>query len=290
MQRLASALSDDQEAAADRAIELAGGNPFFLEEILAMSGEGGRRRCRETVQGVIAARLDLLTPEEKRCCSGQRVIGRTFSRVVAGALNRRSRPPRRLLANLSGRDLLTPLARRPGFKHVLIRDVAYESIAAQRAGRGCTCGWPAALEGAGDTEPRWSPAHYAAAGGAGRAARRARTPCGCCWAAPRGAVGVRPRAGPAAGRAGPALADDETRAGAGGSRPSATPTGWPSARTRRWTPIATPWSTADAAGLDARATARLRWKWVDLRTRWTGGMPLRGAAPRDRDRCHIDAA
>ena len=41
-------------------VDLAGGNPFFLEEILAMSGEGGGDRVPETVQGVIAARLDLL--------------------------------------------------------------------------------------------------------------------------------------------------------------------------------------------------------------------------------------
>ena len=54
-------------------VELAGGNPFFLEEILAMSGEsGGDDRVPETVQGVIAARLDLLDPERQAAASAGR--------------------------------------------------------------------------------------------------------------------------------------------------------------------------------------------------------------------------
>jgi class 3 adenylate cyclase len=124
MRRLAGSLPAGEDGPA-RAIELAGGNPFFLEELLAMASEGGRS-MPATVQGVIAARLDLLPVDEKRFIQCASVIGRSFGEeelaVVApdGA--------KRMVANLSRRDLLVALGSGWAFKHVLIRDVAYETM------------------------------------------------------------------------------------------------------------------------------------------------------------------
>src|SRR4029078_2244035 len=71
MRRLATALGGDAGAAGG----LGGGNPFFLEEILAMTDEGADR-VPETVQGVIAARIDLLPPRPKRGRARAAVVGR----------------------------------------------------------------------------------------------------------------------------------------------------------------------------------------------------------------------
>ncbi|MGH3074375.1 MAG: adenylate/guanylate cyclase domain-containing protein, partial [Gaiellales bacterium] len=129
MRRLATALA----ATADpppSVVDLAGGNPFFLEEILAMSGEGGSERVPETVQGVIAARLDLLEPQDKLLLQRAAVVGRSFTlEQLEPLLNGGGRGPTGRLRNLVDRDLIHHRGGgRHSFKHALIRDVAYESI------------------------------------------------------------------------------------------------------------------------------------------------------------------
>ena len=113
---------------------LAGGNPFFLEEILAMTGEGGDR-VPETVQGVIAARIDLLPPDAKQVLQRASVIGRRFTppqlAVLAGGPDLG-----RILRRLAERGLLfTEPGGGRAFKHALIRDVAYDSIPRQERAR-----------------------------------------------------------------------------------------------------------------------------------------------------------
>ena len=78
------------------------GNPFFLEEILRQLIDEGRivrenRRWQatdqlpqfelpDTVQGVLAARIDLLRPREKRTLQQASVVGRIFWRGAVAAL------------------------------------------------------------------------------------------------------------------------------------------------------------------------------------------------------------
>ncbi|HVG89740.1 MAG: adenylate/guanylate cyclase domain-containing protein [Gaiellales bacterium] len=268
MQRLASALSDDQEAAADRAIELAGGNPFFLEEILAMQDEGGRV-VPETVQGVIAARLDLLKPEEKLVLQRASLIGRTFSQSSLAAIGVEA--TKTLLAGLAGRDLLTPVAGEWGFKHMLIRDVAYESIARSERGR-LHLRLARAQEEAGDTDAQVVAAHYATAAELGE--REARTDAvRLLLDAAREArsvyahgLGLR-QAERALG-----LADDETERAR--ALEAVGDAHWMAERVNKaMDAYRDSLEHAEAAGMDARATARLRWKWVDIHTRWTDGKP-----------------
>ncbi len=136
----------------DRIVERAGGNPFFVEEILRqlideghlVRTESGWRaeagladvEIPDTVQAVLAARIDLLGANEKRALQAAAVVGRIFwpapvARFMDGAaadldLNLRSLESRDLILA----RLASSMADEPEFifKHALVRDVAYESI------------------------------------------------------------------------------------------------------------------------------------------------------------------
>jgi class 3 adenylate cyclase/tetratricopeptide (TPR) repeat protein len=135
-----------------RILERAEGNPFFLEEILRrLLDEGlivrheGRFRALagtaevtipDTVQGVLAARIDLLPPDQKRAVQSAAVVGRVFwPGAVADLLNGDAGRVDELLDGLERRDLVsTRLSssmageRELNFRHILTRDVAYESL------------------------------------------------------------------------------------------------------------------------------------------------------------------
>ena len=98
---LLSALSEEETAAllhallgssvvdADlqaRLLEHAGGNPLYAEEFTRMlTSRPGDVVLPETVQGIIAARLDTLSGEEKELLQEAAAMGRTF---WLGALGR----------------------------------------------------------------------------------------------------------------------------------------------------------------------------------------------------------
>jgi class 3 adenylate cyclase/tetratricopeptide (TPR) repeat protein len=141
---LASALLADREVPpAQRALVLdrAEGNPLFLEEIARALGEDEElERIPETVQALIAARIDGLDAEEKRVLQSAALVGRVFWR---GALDRLA-PDLDVGCVLDGlldREFVVPEERSSisgdrafRFKHVLIRDVAYAGMSkAQRA-------------------------------------------------------------------------------------------------------------------------------------------------------------
>ncbi len=146
-----SALSDEETARllaellgtvlpAETQLELlarAGGNPLYAEEFARMLRDRGQvGELPETVQGLIAARLDLLESEQKALLQDAAVIGKRF---WVGAL-----------ASLSGLDRaaletgLHALERKEfvrrersssvaddseyAFRHLLVRDVAYGQI------------------------------------------------------------------------------------------------------------------------------------------------------------------
>ena len=116
--------------------ERSGGNPLFAEEMarrIAEKGgtEGGQ--LPDTVQGVLAARLDSLRPFERRLVQQASVAGRTFWEGSLVALARsEGQDLGRALAALQQKDILAPATEERiegecefAFKHVLIRDVAY---------------------------------------------------------------------------------------------------------------------------------------------------------------------
>jgi class 3 adenylate cyclase/tetratricopeptide (TPR) repeat protein len=119
--------------------ERAEGNPLFCEEMVQRLGEEGGTRAAElpdTVQGLLAARLDSLEPLERHLVAHAAVVGRTFwEGALAPVAAAEGGELRSALATLREKDIIVPGegARLAGeqelaFKHVLIRDVAYEML------------------------------------------------------------------------------------------------------------------------------------------------------------------
>ncbi|MQA74204.1 MAG: AAA family ATPase [Solirubrobacterales bacterium] len=136
----AALLPERARPLAARVAEASGGNPFFAEEVTrriadepdgALDGD-----LPDTVQGAIAARLDLLPADEKRAIQHAAVLGSGFlAEALADLLDA---PVDDLLEGLVRRALvqerITQGAGRYAFRHQLIRDVAYASLPrAQRA-------------------------------------------------------------------------------------------------------------------------------------------------------------
>jgi class 3 adenylate cyclase len=145
------------EELAREIVRTAEGNPFFLEEIVlrlidtgAIVQEGDRWRAEasagrlgipDTVHGVLAARIDALSPAEKAVLQEAAVIGRRFWQEplartlgdvgVSAALLRledRGLVAARPTSSLGGQAEFQ-------FKHALVRDVAYSGLPKARRAR-----------------------------------------------------------------------------------------------------------------------------------------------------------
>jgi class 3 adenylate cyclase/tetratricopeptide (TPR) repeat protein len=139
--RLLAALLDQPLLSADTQSKLlaqAGGNPLYTEEYVRMLAEAGpvELELPETVQGIIAARLDALDPAEKTLLQDAAVIGKV---VWVGALatvgGREARETEELLHALERREFVRRERRSSvagegeyAFRHILVRDVAYGQI------------------------------------------------------------------------------------------------------------------------------------------------------------------
>lgn len=141
-----------EAATADVEEELAartGGNPLFVEEIVHLFRETGVLRIEagrwrldepgaaalpESVQLVVAARIDALGSEERRLLRDAAVCGETcaIGDLVAMGWERADA----IFAELQARDLIVADGARYSFRHAVIRDVAYGMIPrAERARR-----------------------------------------------------------------------------------------------------------------------------------------------------------
>ncbi len=132
-------------------IDRAGGNPFFLEELLRMLGDQGVTgeiprylTLPDTVQALLAARIDLLSPDEKSTLQAAAAIGRTFSPVPVRALVEGDPPIDELVARGFVRNADGGFA----FVHALTRDVAYAGLTTPRRAR-LHAGYAGWLEDAG---------------------------------------------------------------------------------------------------------------------------------------------
>ena len=115
----------------------AGGNPLYLEEMLAFVGpssNGEEIEVPPTIQALLAARLDQLDPSERHVLERGSVEGEVFHRGgVAALVHDETRVDSQLIA-LVRKDLVRPdLAQLAGedgyrFRHLLIRDAAYEAL------------------------------------------------------------------------------------------------------------------------------------------------------------------
>jgi tetratricopeptide (TPR) repeat protein len=135
-----------------RILERAEGNPFYLEEIIrrliddgSLARTGDRWRAvadtgaieiPDTVQAVLASRIDLLDASDKRALQAAAVVGRVFwPGPVAELTGAPSAELKEAFRRLETREMVlsrsgSTLAGQPEylFKHILTRDVAYESL------------------------------------------------------------------------------------------------------------------------------------------------------------------
>jgi class 3 adenylate cyclase/tetratricopeptide (TPR) repeat protein len=119
--------ADAQQAVLQRAE----GNPLYAEEYARMLAEhdGGDLPLPETVQGLIAARIDGLSPEEKALLQDASVIGKVFwpgalpdgDERTLHALERKEFIRRDRRSSIAGETQYA-------FLHALVRDVAYGQI------------------------------------------------------------------------------------------------------------------------------------------------------------------
>jgi tetratricopeptide (TPR) repeat protein len=121
-----------------RLLEVAAGNPLFLEQLAASLGEQhwgeDEPQLPATIQALLAARLELLGPGERAVLWRAAVIGRDFTReAVAELLPAEGRAPLgRHLRALAAKGLVeTPPPGAPGrfhFHHLLVQQAAYRAI------------------------------------------------------------------------------------------------------------------------------------------------------------------
>jgi class 3 adenylate cyclase len=123
------------EASSDL-VERCGGNPLYAEQFVRMLAERGEGALPETVQGIIAARLDALAPEEKTLLQDAAVIGKVFWLGALSATEQQLHVLRQKEFVQRARRSSVEGETEYAFRHVLVRDVAYGQIPrAERAQR-----------------------------------------------------------------------------------------------------------------------------------------------------------
>jgi class 3 adenylate cyclase len=118
-----------------RAIEVAEGNPLFLEQLLALAEEDSDDPAvPDTIQALLSARLDRLAPKERALLEAAAVIGKEFWRSAVLYLSAPGAEVSALLQRLVRRGLIQPerssLPDEDAFRfgHILIRDATYGGI------------------------------------------------------------------------------------------------------------------------------------------------------------------
>ncbi len=113
----------------------AAGNPLFVGEMLAIAGDAnGDVAVPPTLRALLAARLDQLDPNERQVVETGAVEGEVFHRGAVQALVPAGTQITPRLAALVRKEVIRPAhAQLPGddgfrFRHLLIRDAAYEAL------------------------------------------------------------------------------------------------------------------------------------------------------------------
>jgi class 3 adenylate cyclase/tetratricopeptide (TPR) repeat protein len=135
-ERLLAELGEVPSNLHGRIVEVAEGNPLFLEEMLALVRDagGGQVEVPPTIQALLAARLDQLEPAERSVLEHGSVEGRTFHRGAVAALGDGNDEVDRRLVALVRKELVRPdRPQLPGddayrFRHLLVRDAAYDAL------------------------------------------------------------------------------------------------------------------------------------------------------------------
>ena len=119
-------------------VERTAGNPLYAEEFVRMLEAGGSidGRLPETVQGIVAARIDLLPAEEKELLQQAAVLGKVFwSDALATVADLEPWQLQEALRSLERKEFVRREHRssiagasQHAFEHALVRDAAYGQI------------------------------------------------------------------------------------------------------------------------------------------------------------------
>jgi len=124
-QALARGMLDDDDPRIAACIDRAGGNPFFLEQLLHHTGVAASAAVPASVQSLVHGRVDRLTPAQKQALQAASVLGQRFAleplRQLAGEAVREC-------AALVELHLLRPDDAGFAFIHALVRDGVYGSL------------------------------------------------------------------------------------------------------------------------------------------------------------------
>jgi class 3 adenylate cyclase/tetratricopeptide (TPR) repeat protein len=163
-------------------LERVGGNPLYAEQFARLHAErrdAAEHTLPETVQGIIAARLDALPPDEKLLVQNAAVLGKVFWAGAAARLSGLSDAALdEAIYGLQRKGLLRRERRSAvggeeeiAFRHVLVRDAAYGQIprAARAEKHAVAAEWLEAL-GRADDHAELLAHHYQSALGLARAA------------------------------------------------------------------------------------------------------------------------
>lgn len=125
----------------DRVVARAEGNPFYAGELVralvdrlghdasAQAIDQALASLPDTVQATVLARLDLLSPDERRALQVGAVLGRSFRPAGLTALDPQLARPETTCDALAERDLIRPSGGDSYvFRHILIREVAYQML------------------------------------------------------------------------------------------------------------------------------------------------------------------
>src|SRR5204862_223583 len=134
-----------------RLLARAEGNPFYLEELVRSMVEAGALRREdggwsfdpevpveipETIEKVILARVDRLSPSARELLGVAAVLGRQFPVAVLGAVAAEAEPIEAPLRELQAAELMREGSRWPvpfvAFKHTLIQEATYRGLLRRR--------------------------------------------------------------------------------------------------------------------------------------------------------------
>jgi class 3 adenylate cyclase/tetratricopeptide (TPR) repeat protein len=126
---LAGGFFDATDSVALACIERAGGNPLFLEQLLHNAEEGSADAVPASIQSLVLARMDRLTPRDRQAFQAAAVIGQRFDLAL---LRHLVEAPDYVCDGLIGNALVLPEGDDFLFAHALIQEGAYSSLLRSR--------------------------------------------------------------------------------------------------------------------------------------------------------------
>jgi class 3 adenylate cyclase/tetratricopeptide (TPR) repeat protein len=122
---LASSFIDASQRVALTCIERAGGNPLFLEQLLRNTDDSSAEAVPATIQSLVLARMDRLTPRDRLAFQAAAVIGQRFDLAL---LRRLVDLPDYQCDRLVENALVLPEGDDFLFAHALIQESAYSTL------------------------------------------------------------------------------------------------------------------------------------------------------------------